>query len=64
MSDLKGFEFLTTLVLVFKKIESEDNTKYDIFYSNSKADILSMKVTLMMYFNQSMLQLYQTYKNL
>ena len=64
LSDLKGFEFLTTLVLVFKKIESEDNTKYDIFYSNSKADILSMKVTLMMYFNQSMLQLYQTYKNL
>ena len=30
---------MTTLVLVFKKIESEDKTKYDNFYSSSKAEI-------------------------
>ena len=31
---------MTTLVFVFKKIESEDKTKYDTFYSNSKAEII------------------------
>ena len=35
---LKGLKFVTTLALVFKKIESNDKTKYDTFYSNSKAD--------------------------
>ena len=28
---------MTTIVLLFKNIENEDETKYDIFYSNSKA---------------------------
>ena len=37
---LKDFKFATTLVLVFKKIESEDKTKYDNFYSSSKAEII------------------------
>ena len=31
---------MITLVLVFEKIESEDKTKYDTFYSNSKAEII------------------------
>ena len=31
---------MTILVLVFKKIESKDQTKYDTFYSNSKAEII------------------------
>ena len=31
---------MTILALVFKKIESEDKTKYDTFYSNSKAKII------------------------
>ena len=31
---------MTILVLVFKKIESEDKTKYDTFYSNSKEKII------------------------
>ena len=30
---------MTTLVLVFQKIKIEDKTKYDTFYSNSKAEI-------------------------
>ena len=38
-TQLKGFKSVTTLVLVFKKIESEDKTKYDNFYSSSKAEI-------------------------
>ena len=31
---------MTALVLMFKKIESEDKTKYDIFYSHSKPEIM------------------------
>ena len=31
---------MTTLVLAFKKIESKDKTKYDNFYSSSKAHII------------------------
>ena len=34
------FKFVTTLVLVFKKMEVEDKTKYDTFYSNSTAEII------------------------
>ena len=40
---------MTTLVLVFKMVESEDKTKYDPFYSISKIEIISIKVILMMY---------------
>ena len=39
MTQLRSFEFTTTLVLVFKNIESKDHTKYDNFYSSSKAKI-------------------------
>ena len=31
---------MTTLVLVFKKIEREDKTKFDNFCSSSKAEII------------------------
>ena len=37
---------MTTLALVFKKIESEDQTKYKKFYSGSKAEV---------FFNESVL---------
>ena len=40
LSESRGFRFMTTLVLVLKKIESEDKTKYDNFYSSSKAEII------------------------
>ena len=40
MSELKGFKFVATLVLVFKKRESEDKTKYDNFYSSLKAELI------------------------
>ena len=40
MAKLKVFKFVTTLVLVFKKIESVDKTKYDNFYSSSKTKII------------------------
>ena len=36
LSGLRGFKVVATLVLVFKKIESEDKTKFDNFYSTQK----------------------------
>ena len=36
LTQLKGFKFVTTLVLVFKKIENEDITN-QIFFSSSEA---------------------------
>ena len=40
LTQLKGFKFVITLVLLFKKIENKDKAKYDIFYSSSKADTI------------------------
>ena len=36
LPQLRRFTFVTTLALVFKKIESKDKTKYDNIYSSSK----------------------------
>ena len=57
MTQLKGFKFLATMVLVFKKTENDNKTKYDNFYSSSKTEIIVNEVILMMCFNQSILQL-------
>ena len=40
MTDLKEFKILTPLVLFLKKIESQDKTKYDTFYSHGKAETI------------------------
>ena len=40
LSKFRGFKLVKTLILVFIKIESKDNTKYDNFYSTSKAEII------------------------
>ena len=64
LTELRGFKFMTTLVVEFKKIESDDATKYTTFYSNSEAKTIINVVTLMMYLNQSILRLYQPYKNI
>ena len=40
LSKLKGCKFVTSLVLVFKKIESQDKTKFHNFHSSSKAEII------------------------
>ena len=40
LTQLRGLRFVTTLVLVFKNIESEDQTKHDNFYSSWKAEII------------------------
>ena len=57
LTELRGFKFVKTLVLEFKKIENDDKTKHSTFYLNSKAEIL-MKVTLMMNLNQYIVLLY------
>ena len=43
LTQLKGFKFLPTLVSVFKEIESDYKTKYEDFYSSSKAEIIINK---------------------
>ena len=40
MTELKWITFVTTLGLVFTKIESDDTTKCGTFYSNSKTEII------------------------
>ena len=40
LTQLRGVNLVTTLVLVFKKIESKDKTKYENFYSSSKREII------------------------
>ena len=61
---INSFKFVAALVLEFRKIKRVEKTKYDILYLNSKQKQLLMKVTLTMFLNQSVLQLYQSYKNL
>ena len=61
LTELRGFEFVTTLILVFREITKESMT---LFVQTEKEKLLSMKVTLMVYLNQSILQLYQTYQHL
>ena len=39
MPELRGSKFVTTLALVFKKVEIEDKIKYDTFCSNLKTEI-------------------------
>ena len=39
-TQLKGFNFMTTLVSVFKNIKSKDITKYHTFYSSSNPEII------------------------
>ena len=41
--ELKGFKFVTTLVLEFKKIESNEETKCSTFYLTSKAETIINK---------------------
>ena len=63
LSELRGFKFLTTLVLELKKIESDDET-IAFFIRAQKQRCLIMKVILTMHLNQLILRLHQTYKNL
>ena len=43
LSELRGVNFMTTLVLEFKKIESDDRTECSTFYSNSKSETIINK---------------------
>ena len=40
MIKLKGFQFITTLVLEFKKIQSDDKILYSTFYLHSKPEVI------------------------
>ena len=54
LSELRGFKFVATLVLEFRKIGSDER----------KLKQLLMRMILTIYLNQSILRLYQASKNL
>ena len=59
LSELKGFKFVTKLAFVFRKIESEDKTKYGTSYSNSKAEIIINESDTDDVFQSIMLQIFR-----
>ena len=46
LSKLRGFRFVTTLVLEFKKIRSKYKTKHNNFYSSLKAEIIINEIEI------------------
>ena len=41
LSELKGFKFVTTIVLEFKNIENDYKTAYSTFYLNSRVETVN-----------------------
>ena len=64
LPELKGSEFVATLVLEFKKMQSNNTTLYNTFHSKSKKKQLLIKLALMMCFNQSIVLICQTHESL
>ena len=62
--NLRRFKFVKTLVLMLKKIESDDKQNMTHFIQTQPQRQLSIKMPLMMYLNGSILQLHQTNKNI
>ena len=64
MLELRVFKFATTLILVFKKIKVMMKQSIVPFVRTQKQKKLLIKVILLMYLNQFILQLHETYKKL
>ena len=65
LSELGWFKFMTSLVLILKKMEIKDKTNYDHFYSSSKAGIIINESDIDDVFKSICSTIiYQTYKNL
>ena len=60
LTESRGFKFEKTLVLLFKKIESEDKAKYNTFCSHSKAETIINESDIDDVFNHCILNLYET----
>ena len=58
LTGLTGFTFLKILVLVIKKMESESKTKYNTFYSHSKAETIINDSDI----DDNVIKSYQPYK--
>ena len=63
MTQIKGFKLVTAVVLVYKKTESDDKKNMTPFIRSQKQKQILVKVTLMIYLNQSILLLYKTNKH-
>ena len=55
LSELRGFKFVATLVIESKKYKVMMQQNMKLFILNEKQKQLLMRVTLMMYLNQSIL---------
>ena len=64
LTELKGFKFVRALVLELKKKKMMIKQNIAPFIQTQKQKHLLMKVTLMMYLNQSIVLLYQACKSL
>ena len=62
LAELREVEFLTRFAFRMQKVIKKENMA--LFSRTQKQKQLLIKVILMMYLNQSILQLYQTHKNL
>ena len=51
LNESRGFKFVIIMVLRFKEIIKEDETKYSTFYLNSKAEMMFTMQTLIMCLN-------------
>ena len=60
LSELREFKFVSTLVIELKKIASDNVTKYITFYSETVINESNIDHV----FDQYVLRLYQTYKNI
>ena len=62
--ELRGSKFVATLVIEIKILENNDVIKYTTFYSNPNVETIINEMTLIMYLNQSLPRLNQSYKNI
>ena len=63
LTEFRGYKFMATLVLEFKKQNVMIKQNIAPFIQPQKQKQLLMKVILMTYFNESIVQLYQIHKN-
>ena len=50
LTELRGFKFMTTMTIEFRKIASNDATKYSTFYPISKAETIIIESDIVLFY--------------
>ena len=50
LTELRGFKFMTTMTIEFRKIASNDVTKYSTFYPISKAETIIIESDIVLFY--------------